>query len=138
MIKLICVNCGNYTYFETDVQGIRSVAPTAEGMIIKDSFIEGSNYTDETIRGSMIDIIDYVLKQSEQILQFDPETNKYHNQYIACARCGSKVVTPPYSEWKPTPDFLPLDDELLENSKEFLQLRKERRDDNNLPILWEP
>jgi len=53
MIKLICVNCGNYTYFETDVQGIRSVEPTAEGMIIKDSIIENSNYTDETIRGRL-------------------------------------------------------------------------------------
>jgi len=138
MIKLLCIDCGNYTYFETNVQGIRSVEPTAEGMIIKDSMIENSNYTDETIRGSLTDIIDYVLKQSEQILQFESETNKYHNQYICCARCGSELVTPPYSEWKPTQELLPLDDELLENRKEYLHLRKEKRDDNNLPILWEP
>jgi len=134
----MCIDCGNYTYFETDVQGIRSVEPTAEGMIIKDSMIESSNYTDETIRGSLIDIIDYVLKQSEQIFQFDPDTGKYHNQYITCSRCGSKVVTPPYSEWNPTPDFMPLGDEILENRKDYQQLRKEKRDDNNLPILWKP
>ncbi len=138
MIKLLCIDCGNYTYFETDVQGIRSVEPTAEGMIIKDSMIENSNYTDETIRGNLTDIIDYVLKQSDQILQFDHETGKYQNQYITCARCGSNLVTPPYSEWKPTPEFIGLDDELLENSKEYLQLRKERKDENNLPVLWKP
>jgi len=137
MMKLICIECGNYTYFETDVQGISSVESTAEGIVIKDPFIEGSNYTDETIRGSLIDIIDYVLKQCEQIMRFDAETNRYHNQYITCARCGSKVVTPPYSEWEPTPEFKPLDEELLANHQEFLQLRKERNYENNLPVLWQ-
>ncbi len=138
MIKLLCLDCGNFTFFETDVEGLKGVEPTEEGIIINDAFVENSNYTDETIRGNLTDIVDYVLKQSDQILQFDQETNRYHNQYITCARCGSELVTPPYSEWKPTANFKPIDDELLENRKDYQQLRKERKDDNNLPILWEP
>ena len=138
MIKLICIDCGNFTFFETDVQGLKGVEPTEEGIIINDSFVENWNYSDETIRGNLTDIIDYVLKQPDDTLRFDYEANKYYNIYITCARCGSSLVTIPSSEWNPTQELLPLDDELLENRKDFQQLRKERSYENNLPVLWKP
>ena len=138
MIKLICVDCGNFTFFETDVEGLKGVEPNEEGIIIKDSFVENWNYTDETIRGNLTDIIDYVLKQPDDTIRFDHESNKYYNIYITCARCGSRIVTIPSSEWNPTQELLPLDDELLENRKDYLQLRKERSYENNLPVLWKP
>jgi len=138
MIKLLCIDCGNYTYFEAEVEGIKAVEPNKEGIIISDAIIDNWNYTDETIRGNLNDIIDYSIKEHNEVLQFDYETGKYQNIYIICSRCGSRLVTIPYVEWQPRFDPIPLQDELLENRKDFLQLRKERKDDNNLPVLWQP
>jgi len=138
MIKLICIEFGNYTFFEAEVEGIKAVEPNEEGVIISDAYFDNWNYTDETIRGNLNDIIDYSIKEHNEVLRFDIDSGRHLNIYITCSRCGSRLVTIPSVEWQPQFDPIPLENELLENRQDFLQLRKERKDDNQLPVLWQP
>ena len=138
MIKLICLDCGNFTFFEAEVESVKAVEPTINGIVVSDAYYESWNYTDETIRGNLSDMVDYVFKEHNQVLQFDSKNNKYQNIHISCSPCGSRLVTIPAVEWQPRFDPMSLQDELLENRKDYLQLRKEKRDESNLPMLWQP
>ena len=138
MIKLLCIDCGNYTYFEAEVEAIKAVEPNNDGAVIFDAYFDNWNYSDETIRGNLYDIIDYVIKEHNQVLQFDMDSGRYLNIYITCSQCGSRLVTIPFIPWQPRFDPIPLENELLENHKDYQQLRKEKRDENNLPVLWKP
>jgi len=138
-MKLICLDCGGYVYFEVDVEGLRAVTVTSEGLLVEDAiFDEDWNYSDSTLRDNLIDVVDYCLKQSEQALHMDPESGQVLNNYLTCARCKSRKVTPPYSDWHPPRDYQSLSEELLNNRNEYQELRKERRRANTLPVLFKP
>ena len=137
-MKLICLTCGNYTYFKSDVQVHRSIRPTNEGIIVEDAVFDGFNWSDSSIRDALYDNVEYVLKQSLEVLRFDNYSGQYENTMITCGRCNSKRVTPPYSEWRPKGNYQSLQQELIENREEYKNLRKEKTYADNLPILWKP
>ena len=134
-MKLLCLVCGNYIYFETDITTVKEIATNDGHIVIDNALFPDFDYTEDTIRENLKDIVDYVLKQDDSSLAFDPETETYYNKHITCARCGSVKVTRPFI---PKPRIIPLDQELEENRKEFNALRKERNDENHLPVLWQP
>ena len=134
-MKLLCLKCGNYTYFETDITTVKEISANGGLISIDNALFPDFDYTEDTIRDNLKDIVDYVLRQDDSSLAFDPETETYYNKFITCARCGSAKVTKPF---KPKHRIVPLHQELEENRKEFEALRKERTDENNLPRLWEP
>ncbi len=137
-MKLLCLACGNYTYFYSDVQIYRNVTPTIKGLMVDDVVIEDYNFSDSSVRDDLQDNVDYVLKQSVDLLQFNPDSGHYENTLITCARCNSKRVTPPYSKWKPKRNYQSLQKEIMDNKNEFKNLRKEQTHANNLPVLWKP
>ena len=134
-MKLLCLICGNYMYFETDITTVKEITTTGGLISVDNALFPDFDYTEDTIRENLKDIVDYVLKQDDSSLAFDPETETYYNKHITCARCGSVKVTRPFI---PKPRIIPLDQELEENRKEFNALRKERNDENILPQLWQP
>ncbi|MBW2108639.1 MAG: hypothetical protein DRH50_14660 [Deltaproteobacteria bacterium] len=134
-MKLLCIRCGNYTYFETDITGIKEISAADGLMTIDNARFPDFDYTEDTIRNNLKDMVDYVLKEDDSSLVFDPETETYYNRFITCARCGSAKVIKPF---RPKRRMVPLDQELEENREEFNALRKERTDENSLPRLWEP
>ena len=137
-MTFLCAECGNYTYFECDVQVHQSVKPTKEGLIVEDATFEDFNWSDSNIRDGLEDSVGYALKQNADVLQCNPDTGHYENTLITCARCGSKRVTPPYSKWSPK-NYKSVYKEILENREEFKHLRKEKTyHANTLPVLWEP
>ena len=134
-MKLLCLVCGNYTYFETDITTVKEITTTDGLITVDNALFPDFDYTEDTIRENLKDIVEYVLKQDDSSLAFDPETETYYNRHISCARCGSNKVTRPF---RPKPRIIPLDRELEENREEFNALRKERNDENHLPQLWQP
>ena len=137
-MKLLCLECGNYTYFNSDAQIYKNIRPTIDGLEINDVIIDEYNYSDSSVRDELQDNVDYVLKQSVSLLQFNNEIGHYESTLISCAVCKSKRVTPPYSDWKPKRNYQTLQAEILNNKTEFNNLRKERTYANNLPVLWKP
>ena len=137
-MKLLCIQCGNYTYFECDVQVHRSVRPTREGIVVEDAVFDEFNWSDCNVRDALYDNVDYVLKQSAEVLQYDMDSCHYENTLITCGRCGSKRVTPPYSDWRPKRNYQTLQQEIMNNKEEFKNLRKEKiYHADNMP-LWKP
>ena len=133
-MKLLCLVCGNYTYFETDITTVKEITTDPDGLSIDNALFPDFDYTEDTLRDNLRDIVDYVLKQDDSSLTFDPETETYYNRHIICARCGSQKVTNPIP--KPVPCNLSLEEELDKNREEFNYLRKERKhNENNLPVL---
>ena len=137
-MTFLCAECGNYTYFECDIQVHQSVRSTKEGIIVEDATFDDFNWSDSNIRDGLEDSVGYALKQSADVLQRNPDTGHYENTRITCARCGSKRVTPPYSKWSPK-NYKSVYKEILENRDEFKNLRKEKiYHANTLPVLWKP
>jgi len=137
-MKLICSSCGNYTYFESDIQMFRMIKPTSEGLLLEDAVFEDFNWSDSNIRDELQDNVDYCLRACDEVLQLNADTGYYENTLITCGRCGSKRVTPPYSNWHPKRNLKSVQEEILDNSKEFKQLREEKHYANHLPVLWKP
>ena len=134
-MKLLCIQCGNYVYFECDVQVHRSVRPTSEGILIGDAVFDEYNWSDSNIRDTLYDNVEYVLKQSAEVLQYDMDSGHYENTLITCGRCGSKRVSPPYSRWSPRRLLKSVDQEIIDNREEFKDLRKEKNyHADNLPM----
>jgi hypothetical protein len=73
-MTFLCAECGNYTYFECDVQVHRSVKPTKEGIIVEDATFDDFNWSDSNIRDGLEDSVGYALKQSADVLQCNPDT----------------------------------------------------------------
>lgn len=138
MMSLICLECGNYVYFTTDVQVFKAVRPTREGLLLEDALFDEFNWTNSSIRDELQDNVDYCIRASKEVLQFNIDTGHYENTLIACGRCSSKRVTPPYSEWRPRRPLKSVHEEILENRKEFKQLREEKQYADKLPVLWQP
>ena len=130
-MNLICVSCGNFSYFEVEVEAIKAIESDSEGLIIDDANKDDWNYSDTTLRGNLDDIVSYVLRDPNETI------TESGNKYITCAKCGSRNVVVPCVKWNPPLDFVIIDAELIENRTEYLNLRKESYE-NNLPMLWQP
>ena len=136
-MKLICLKCGNYTYFTAEVEGLRGITVDDEGLVVQDAIIDDFNWSDSTLRDNLDDIVKFALRQDPEQLQFDFDSGRYHNRYITCARCNSNEVTVPMSKWYPPKAFRTLEEELKENHKELIEFKKEKHYANYLPLLRE-
>ena len=134
-MQLICHDCWNYTYFEVDVETLRELKGGNGHLTIQDTKFDDFNYSQSMLRDNLNDIVAYVIKENGAALIWDSESSSYQNNYISCARCGSKKVTKPYSHWHSN-RHQSLDNELLANRKEFTELRRERKYADRLPVLW--
>lgn len=132
MIQLICLNCGGFTYFDIEVEALRAIEVNDNGLIVDDAIIDDWNYSDETLRGNLDDMVNYVLKQPNETINSNTE-----NTYITCARCNSRKVTVPYMDWHPPHDPISISEEIIKNRNEYHHLRKERDRDHYLPVLWQ-
>jgi len=123
-MNLLCLRCGNTTYFETVVETVFEVVINEDGVMIENAVFPDMDYTEETLRDNLNDLLEYTLKQAEPDLLFDAETETYYSHYFQCARCGHEKVVPPI---KPKPVEQSLAEELAQHREEYFQLRKERQ-----------
>ena len=136
-MKLLCIECGNYTYFTAEVEGLRGITVNDEGLVVQDAIIDDCNWSDSTLRDNLDDIVKFALRQDPDQLQFDLDSRRYHNRYTTCARCGSNEETVPMSKWHPPQTFRTLEEELKTNHKELIEFKKENSYANYLPVLRE-
>lgn len=136
-MRLLCLHCGNTIYFEVDVETVLEAIVDCDNLVIENARYPDLDYTEETLRDNLNDLLEYVLKQGEPNMLFDPETETYYSRYFHCAKCGSPKVAPPIRKVPSPPP--PLDEELKQNQAEYNNLRKERSIyADNLPVLWQP
>ena len=133
-MKLICIDCGNYTYFESDVEMQMAVLSKDGSLSIENAEYDSYDYTSDSVRRSLDDLIGYVLRTGEDLLIYNRKINRYENRYITCVWCGSSSVTPPSCEYIQPREYESIDEEINSNRNEYLQLKKEgRRDAYLLP-----
>ena len=132
-MKLICIDCGNYTYFESDVEMQMAVLSQDGSLSIENADYDNYDYTSDSLRCSLDDLIEYVLRADSECLSFNRKINRYENRYITCVWCGSSNVTPPYCEYSPPKEYLSIDEELNNNRDEYLRLKKEGKYASLLP-----
>ena len=133
-MKLICIDCGNYTYFAADIEMQMAVLSHNGSVLIENAEYESYDYTSDSVRRSLDDLIGYVLRTGEDLLIYNQEINRYENRYITCIWCGSSSVTPPSCEYIQPEEYMSIDEELNSNRNEYLRLKKEgRRDAYLLP-----
>ena len=133
-MKLICIECGNYTYFAADIE-IQMAAISQDGSVsIENAEYDSYDYTSDSVRRSLDDLIEYVLKIDSECLSYNRKSNRYENRYITCVWCGSSNVTPPSCEYIQPKEYQSIDEEINDNRNEYLRLKKEgRRDAYLLP-----
>ena len=133
-MKLICIDCGNYTYFAADIE-MQMAALSQDGSVsIENAEQESYDYTSDSVRRSLDDLIGYVLRTGEDLLIYNRKINRYENRYITCVWCGSSSVTPPSCEYIQPREYQSIDEEINSNRNEYLRLKKEgRRDAYLLP-----
>jgi len=61
-MKLICIDCGNYTYFGTDIEMQMAVLSHNGSVLIENAEYESYDYTSDSVRRSLDDLIGYVLR----------------------------------------------------------------------------
>ena len=124
-MKLICIDCGNYIYFSADVEMQKAVLSKDACLSIENAEFDGYDYTSDSLRCSLGDLIEYVLRADGESLRFNQKIKRYENQYITCVWCGSSVVTPPSCDYIPPREQVSIDEELKNNKNEYLRLKKE-------------
>ena len=128
-MKLICIDCGNYTYFAADIE-MQMAALSRDGSVsIENAEYDSYDYTSDSVRKSLDDLIEYVLRTGEDLLSHNRKINRYENRYIKCVWCGSSSVTPPSCEYVQPREYQSIDEEINDNRNEYLQLKKEGRKD---------
>ena len=132
-MKLICIDCGNYTYFESDVEMQMAVLSQDGSLSIENAEYDSYDYTSDSLRCSLDDLIEYVLRADSESLSFNREIMRYENRYITCIWCGSSTVTPPSCEYSPPREYVSIDEELKNNQNEYLRLKKEGKYASLLP-----
>ena len=132
-MKLICIDCGNYTYFESDVEMQMAVLSQYGSLSIENAVYDNYDYTSDSLRCSLDDLIEIVLRADSECLSFNREIMRYENRYITCVWCGSSVVTPPSCEYIQPREYLSIDEELKNNRNEYLRLKKEGKYASLLP-----
>ena len=134
-MKLICIGCGNYTYFVADIE-MQMAAISQDGTVsIENAEYDSYDYTSDSVRRSLDDLIEYVIRIDSECLTFNRTINRYENRYITCVWCGSSVVTPPTCEYSQPREYVSIDEEINKNRSEYLRLKKERR--NHVYLLPE-
>ena len=126
-MKLICIDCGNYTYFEADVEMQMAVLSQDGSLSIENAEYDNYDYTSDSLRSSLDDLIESVIRADSESLSFNREIMRYENRYITCVWCGSSNVTPPSCEYNPPREYVSIDEELKNNQNEYLRLKKEGR-----------
>ena len=133
-MKLICIDCGNYTYFAADIEMQMAAISSDGGVSIENAEYDSYDYTSDSVRRSLDDLIEYVLKIDEEVLSFNGKINRYENRYITCVWCESSTVAPPTCEYIQPSEYQSIDEEINNNRNEYLRLKKEgRRDAYLLP-----
>ena len=133
-MKLICIDCGNYTYFAADIEMQMAALSQDGSVLIENAEYESYDYTSDSVRRSLDDLIGYVLRTGEDLMIYNRKINRYENRYITCVWCGSSNVTPPSCEYVQPREYQSIDEEINSNRNEYLQLKKEgRRDAYLLP-----
>ena len=133
-MKLICIDCGNYTYFAADIEMQMAALSQDGSVLIENAEYESYDYTSDSVRRSLDDLIGYVLRTGEDLLIYNRKINRYENRYITCVWCGSSSVTQPSCEYIQPREYQSIDEEINSNRNEYLQLKKEgRRDAYLLP-----
>ena len=126
-MKLICIDCGNYTYFGADIE-MQMAAISHDGSVsIENAEYDSYDYTSDSVRRSLEDLIGYVLKTGEDLLIYNRKINRYENRYITCVWCGSSNVTPPSCEYVQPREYQSIDEEINSNRNEYLRLKREGR-----------
>ena len=128
-MKMICIDCGNYTYFAADIEMQMAAISQDGGVSIENAEYDSYDYTSDSVRRSLDDLIGYVLKIDEEVLSFNGKINRYENRYITCVWCGSSAVTPPSCEYIQPSEYQSIDEEINSNKNEYLRLKKEGRKD---------
>ena len=67
-MKLICIDCGNYTYFAADIEMQMAALSQDGSVLIENAEYESYDYTSDSVRGSLDDLIGYVLRTGEDLL----------------------------------------------------------------------
>jgi hypothetical protein len=132
---ILCLTCGNQTYFETDVETMKEVKTDSQGIIIEEAYFSDYNQGEEMIRTGLFDNYHATLKLHADSLSLDYYSQRCFNPYLSCAVCKSREVIFPSSTWTPKRKLLPLQDEILSHSNEYKSLRKEQNSENKLPVL---
>ena len=133
-MKLICIDCGNYTYFAADIEMQMAVLSSDGSVSIENAEYDDYDYTSDSVRRSLDDLIEIVLRADCDFLSLNRITMKYENRYITCVWCGSSSVTPPSCEYVQPQEYQSIDEEINDNRNEYLRLKKEgRRDAYLLP-----
>ncbi len=126
-MKLICIDCGNYTYFEADVEMQMAVLSQNGSLSIENAEYDSYDYTSDSLRRSLDDLIEIVQRADSDCLSFNQNTIRYENRYITCVWCGSSTVTPPTCEYVKPREYQSIDEEINTNRNEYLRLKKEGR-----------
>ena len=135
-MRLICLRCGNYRFFEIETEILRAITVRPDGLVIGDARWQDCDLTFEGLHADLENFLNYLVNQNGCELRFDPDTETYYNPNVRCGRCGAEKVTTPL---KPKAQHATLEDELNANREEYQILRKERRiHENHLPVLWQP
>ena len=79
-MKLICIDCGNYTYFAADIEMQMAAISQDGGVSIENAEYDSYDYTSDSVRRSLDDLIGYVLKIDEEVLSFNGKINRYENR----------------------------------------------------------
>ena len=133
-MKLICIDCGNYTYFAADIEMQMAALSQDGSVLIENAEYDDYDYTSDSVRRSLDDLIGYVLRTGEALLIYNRKINRYEHRYITCVWCGSSSVTPPSCEYIQPREYQSIDEEINDNRNEYLRLKKEgRRDAYLLP-----
>ena len=135
---MICLSCGNETYFECEVETMQAAVAEQGGMSISEAIFEGFDQGEEMLRGGLMDNVHATLKLHANDLCRDYLSGRYYNPYLYCAVCHGREVTFPCSDWTPPREHLPLHEELLRHHAEYQSLKEEKRHANKLPVLWQP
>ena len=131
-MKLICIECGNYTYFAADIE-MQMAAISQDGSVsIENAEYDDYDYTSDSVRRSLDDLIEYVLRIDNECLSYNRKINRYKNRYITCVWCGSSNVTPPSCEYIQPREYQSIDEEINDNRNEYQWVKKEVRKDEYL------
>ena len=126
-MKLICIDCGNYTYFKADIEMQMAVLSSDGSVSIENAEYDSYDVTSDSVRRSLDDLIEIVIRADIDTLSFNRTIMRYENRYITCVWCGSSVVTPPSCEYVQPREYVSIDDEINDNRDEYLRLKKEGR-----------
>ena len=126
-MKLICIDCGNFTYFAADVEMQMAVLSHDGSVTIENAEYDSYDYTSDSLRSSLDDLIGIVLRADSESLSFNRTIMRYESRYITCVWCGSSVVTPPSCEYIQPREYVSIDEEINKNRNEYLRLKKEGR-----------